>query len=177
MLFLLPTFCQPVQKVASTFTTWLSAILGHKAPLRKENVQCSQVPLYCRNYFPQAKANCSPEMWGYIAPCSLFHHPNQHIPHILSKCGTEHRVTSNGGFSNPFTSASLGTNWIKVMLFGFSLPGRQGAQLAPCQQGSVVSASILDQHSAYLHLLSYGRSAWGKVASWEKKILHVSWLL
>lgn len=94
---------------------------------------------------------------------------NQHIPHILSKCGTEHYAASNGGSSNPFTSASLGTNWIKVMLFGFSLPGRRGTQRAPCQQGSVVSASILDQHSAYLHLLDYERSARGKVASWEKK--------
>lgn len=72
MFCLLPTFCHPVQKVAGAFTTWLSAILGHKAPPFKENVQCSQVPSHCRNDFFQAKANCSAEMWDYIAPHSCF---------------------------------------------------------------------------------------------------------
>lgn len=35
-------------------------------------MQCSLVPLHCRSNFLQKKANCSAEMWDYIAPCILF---------------------------------------------------------------------------------------------------------
>lgn len=103
---------------------------------------------------------------------------NQHISHTLAKHGTKHRTRSNGGSSNPLTSASLATNWIKAVFFGFSPPGRWGAQLAPWLQSSVVSASILDQHSECL-----SSSAWlwkislKKDCQLRKKILHISWLV
>lgn len=135
-------------------------------------MQCSLVPLHCRSNFLQKKANCSAEMWDYIAPCILFLycllHFQQKLTHVIiesshtTELGTKNHSEWNGKSSNLLTSASLGTN--RAVPSGFSLPGGPSAQPVWWLQISIISDSILDQHS-----YDYERSAWGKLVSWGKK--------
>lgn len=89
---------QPVQSAASAFAAQLSAILA-------QNMQCSLVPLHYRSNFFQTKANCSADIWDYIAPCILFlywllqfqqkaYTLNHHIPHSLAQRSTQNWMAS-----------------------------------------------------------------------------------
>lgn len=189
MFFLLSTFCQPVRKVTSASTTWLSAILGHKAPPFKENVLCSQVPLHSRNDFLQPKADCSADMWGYTAPRSLFLHPPvqcQGKAHAwdyrISTCRTlwpsVAQSTTQGrmvGPQIPLHQPAWAQTESRWCWLGSALRARRGARLDPQLQGSVVSASTLDQHSEHLSSSAWlWKTSLRKDCQLRKKISHIS---